>query len=282
MENEIIIYQPNNLSIRFNVILEDESVWLTQRQIVELFNSSKANISEHISNVFSTKELNENSTVRKFRTVQVEGNRKVNRDLLHYNLDVIISVGYRVNSKQGTQFRIWATKVLKNHLLKGYTVNKRINRIEDKVENLSEQISEMKLEIKTSLPPIQGVFFEGEIFDAYTLVCDIIRSAKINIILIDNYVDDSVLKIIAKKQPKVCCRILSKNINAILKQDVQKYKEQYGNIEIQKFNKSHDRFLIIDNHTVYHIGASLKDLGKKWFAFTKIDKNAVRSLLEMI
>lgn len=272
MKNEIIIYQPDDLT-KVEVKIEDENVWLTQSQIVILFDSSKANISEHIKHIFQSGELKENSVVRNFRTTASDG-KKYN--IMHYSLDVIISVGYRVNSKQGTQFRIWATKILKEHLLKGYTVNKRINRVEDKVDVLSGKIDEINLQLNTNLPPKQGVFFDGQIFDAYTLMADIVRSAKKQIVLIDNYVDDSVLTLFAKKNKNVSCTILTKNISKQLKQDVEKFKQQYGKLKLHKFDKAHDRFLIIDNKDVYHVGASLKDLGKKWFAFTKLDKNSVK------
>ncbi len=198
MKNEIIIYQANDLSEKLEVIIEENTIWLTQSQIVTLFNSSKANISEHIKHIFQTNELEENSTVRKIRTVRKEGNRTVQRELTHYNLDMIISIGYRVNSVRGTQFRIWANKVLKDYLLKGYALNNRMNRIEDSVYNLNKKVNEIDLQLKTSLPPNQGIFFNGQVFDAYAFVSDLIRSAKKSIILIDNYVDDTVLTLFSK------------------------------------------------------------------------------------
>ena len=160
MKNEIVIYQPDEISARIDVRIEDETVWLTQAQIVKLFDSSKANISEHIKNIFQTGELDENSTVRKIRTVRKEGNRTVTRELIHYNLDMIISIGYRVNSIRGTQFRIWANKVLKDYLLKGYAINNRMNRIEDNVEQLTKKVNGIDLQLKTNLPPNQGVFYD--------------------------------------------------------------------------------------------------------------------------
>ena len=187
MKNEIIIYQPDKFSNHINVRVEADTIWLTQIQIVNLFESSKANISEHIKNIYKTGELNKEATVRKFRTVQKEGGRNVTRELTHYNLDMIISIGYRVNSIRGTQFRIWANKILKDYLLKGYALNNRMNRIED---------------------------------------------------------------------------------------NVQKHNEQYPKIEIRKLTTAHDRFMIIDKKTVYHFGASLKDAGKKWFVFSKLEMDA--------
>ncbi len=275
MKNEIAIYQSNELEIRLDVKLEDETLWLTQAQIVSLFDSSKANISEHIKHIFETGELNQQGTVRKFRTVQKEGSRDVNRTLTHYSLDVIISVGYRVNSIRGTHFRIWANKVLKDYLLKGYALNERMNRVENNLQSLSKKVNEMDVQIHTSLPPVQGVFFDGQVFDALTFVSDLVRNAKKQIVLIDNYIDDTVLRLLAKKQEQVQCVILTKNISRQLEDDIRKFEKQYGKLIIKAFDKAHDRFLIIDNTEVYHIGASLKDLGKKWFAFSKMDAASV-------
>lgn len=199
-----------------------------------------------------------------------------------YNLDVIISVGYRVKSKQGTQFRIWATSVLRDYLLKGYALNQRINRIENHVENLSEKVNAISLEIQSGGIPNQGVFFDGQVFDAYELASKIIRAAQKNIVLIDNYINESTLTQLAKKNKQVKVFLLSKTINKQLALDIKKANEQYGNFEIKAFNKSHDRFLIIDESEVYHLGASLKDLGKKWFAFSKLDKNSVSTILRSI
>jgi hypothetical protein len=195
-----------------------------------------------------------------------------------YNLNVIISVGYRVKSKQGTQFRIWATQVLKDHLLKGYSVNQRMNRLENKFDKLNEKVDRIDLEIHTSLPPKQGIFYDGQVFDAYVFVADLIKTARKSIILIDNYVDESVLQLFTKRNKNVTVSIYTKNISKTLKQDLEKHNAQYPKIEMEKFDKAHDRFLIIDETTVYHFGASLKDLGKKWFAFSKMEMDA----LEMI
>lgn len=171
--NEIVIYQNKSLASNIEAIVDNDTLWLTQNQIVSLFESSKANISEHIRNIYQSNELSKKATVRKFRTVQIEGSRNVTRNRLHYSLDVIISVGYRVNSIRGTQFRIWANNILKDYLLKGYSLNKRMNRIEDKVESLSDKIQQIDLQINSSELPVQGIFFDGQIFDAYALVSDI-------------------------------------------------------------------------------------------------------------
>ncbi len=280
-KNEIILYQPDDLSTKLEVIVEDDTIWLTQVQIVTLFDSSKANISEHIKHIFKTNELEENSTVRKIRTVRNEGNRTVSRNLTHYNLDMIISIGYRVNSIRGTQFRIWANKVLKDYLLKGYSLNQRMNRIENSVENLIVKVNSIDLQINSDLLPVQGIFFDGQVFDAYSFVSDLIRTAKKSLILIDNYIDDSVLTHFAKRNDNVSFYIFTKNISKQLKLDIEKYNQQYKPIKIEKFTKAHDRFLIIDETTLYHFGASLKDLGKKWFAFSKMDINAMEMITNL-
>jgi len=278
MKNEIIIYQSNDLSEKLEVIFEEDTIWLTQSQIVTLFDSSKANISEHIKHIFQTNELDKNPTVRKIRTVRKEGSRSVTRELTHYNLDMIISIGYRVNSYRGTQFRIWANKILKDYLLKGYALNNRMNRIEDNVFNLTQKVNEIDLQLKTNLPPKQDVFFNGQIFDAYSFVSDIIRSAKKSIILIDNYIDDTVLTHFTKRKKSVKLTLVTKNISKQFGLDVRKYKEQYPNVELKEFKDTHDRFLIIDEKDVYHFGASLKDLGKKWFVFSLMDISSVKVL----
>lgn len=282
MKNEIVLYRPNELAEHIEVRLEEETVWLSQAQLATLFNQTKQNISLHINNCFKEGELEKISTVKEYLTVQYEGLRQVKRKIEFYNLDVIISVGYRVKSKQGTQFRIWATRVLKDYLLKGYAINNRINRIEDNIESINKKISQIDLQLNTQLIPNQGVFFEGQVFDAYELTSKIIRSARSSIVLIDNYINEDTISLLSKKDKKVKASLLTKNISKAIALDVKKANEQYGNFEIQNFEKSHDRFLIIDNTTVYHLGASLKDLGKKWFAFTKMNTESVESILNAI
>ena len=271
MKDEIIIYQADEASTRLEVRIDSETLWLTQNQIVELFDSSKANISEHIKNIFLTKELDEKATVRKFRTVQNEGGRSVSRTLLHYNLDMIISIGYRVNSLRGTQFRIWSNKILKEYLLKGHVVSHRLERLESDMHDVKNKLGEIDLQIKTSLPKKEGIYFDGETFDAYVFATDIIKRANDSIILIDNYIDESVLLMLSKRQKGVEATIYTSSLTKEAKLDLKKYSSQYPDIQIKLFTKSHDRFLIIDRKTIYHIGASLKDLGKKWFAFSIIN-----------
>jgi hypothetical protein len=282
MNNEIILYRPNELAEHIEVRLEDETVWLNRQQLTILFGRDVKTIGKHINNVFEDGELQKSSTVANFATVQNEGGRTIERQIEYYNLDVIISVGYRVKSKQGTQFRIWATNVLRDFLLKGYALNQRMNRIENNMDHLIKKVDAISLHISSHLIPNQGVFFEGQVFDAYELASRIIRSAKSHIILIDNYIDESTITHLTKKTKEVTVLLLTKTISNQLTLDVKKANEQYGHIEIKSFDKSHDRFLIIDNTEVYHLGASLKDLGKKWFAFSKMDKSSVASILRHV
>lgn len=282
MKNEIILYRPNELSEHIEVMLENETVWLNRQQMALLFGRDVKTLGKHINNVFSEGELNAIATVAKFATVQNEGGRRVERQVEYYNLDVIISVGYRVKSKQGTQFRIWATNVLRDYLLKGYAINQRMNRIENNVEDLSQKVNEISLQLKTQEIPTQGVFFDGQIFDAYELASRIIRSAKKSIVLIDNYIDENTLMHLSKKEKGVQVLLLTKSISKQLQLDLKKANEQYGNFKAKTFTQSHDRFLIIDNKEVYHLGASLKDLGKKWFAFSKLEAKSVNGIMNAI
>ncbi len=281
---EIVIYKEiDNADFQIEVRVEDDTIWLTQTQIVSLFDSSKANVSEHIKHIFLSKELEPDATVRKFRTVQLEGNRKVQRNIDHYNLDMIISIGYRVNSIRGTQFRIWANKVLKEYLLKGHAINHRLEKVENDVFHIKEKVNSIEFQINANLPPNEGVFFNGQVFDAWQFVSKLIKAAHKNIILIDNYIDESVLMLLSKRNPGVKAIIYTSKITKQLEADMVKHNLQYPAIKVATFTHSHDRFLIIDEKTVYHIGASLKDLGKKWFAFSKINldpKDLLRRLEE--
>lgn len=269
-QGEIILYQPDE-AIKLEVRMEDETVWLTQAQIVELFQSSKANISEHIKNIYEQEELEESSTVRDFRTVRQEGKRQVVRNLTYYNLDAIISIGFRVNSKRGIQFRQWANKVLKEYLLKGYSINRRLSELEKTVALHSEKIDFF---VRTSLPPVEGIFYDGQIFDAYKFATDLIRTAKKSLVLIDNYVDESVLLMLSKRNPDVSTTVYTQRITPQLQLDLDKHNDQYPPINMRTYRNGHDRFLIIDDREVYHIGASLKDLGKKMFAFSRLSMPA--------
>lgn len=268
MKNEIIIYQNEDSSTKIEVRLEDETVWLTQTQMVELFQSSKQNVSLHINNIFRENELFEDSVVKESLTTALDGKKYRTK---YYNLDVIISVGYRIKSQRGTQFRQWANQVLKDYLLKGYAINQRFDRMENEMFEMKKELSDIKLQLNTSLPHNYGIFYEGQVFDAYVLVCDIIKTAQKSIILIDNYIDESVLTLLTKRQKSVSATIFTKSISKQLNLDINKHNQQYPAIKVKVFTKSHDRFLIIDNEIVYHIGASIKDLGKNWVAFSKMN-----------
>ncbi len=267
--NEIILYQPDD-TVKLEVRVDEETVWLTQQQMAELFETTPQNITMHIRNLYNEGELDMNPTCKDFLQVRTEGNRTVKRIQKIYNLDVIISVGYRVKSLRGTQFRQWANRVLKEYLLKGYSINQRFERLEQRVAETENKIDFF---VRTSLPPVEGIFYNGQIFDAYKFVSELIRSANRRIVLIDNYVDDTVLQMLNKRQTNVTAKIYTKTISANLQLDLQRHNAQYEPIEIQEFADSHDRFLIIDNDA-YHIGASIKDLGKKWFAFCKMETDA--------
>ena len=259
-KSEIILYQPDN-EVRLEVRLEDETVWLTQTQISELFQRDRTVITKHIANIFKEKELEEKTNVHFLHFAKSDKPVKI------YSLDIIISVGYRVKSQRGTQFRQWANKVLKEYLLKGYAVNQRLSDLENTVAEHSKKIDFF---VRTSLPPVEGIFYDGQIFDAYAFATNLIRSAKKSIVLIDNYVDESVLLMLSKRGEAVSADIYTQSIGRQLQLDLERHNSQYPPIGVHTCRRSHDRFLIVDNSDVYHIGASLKDLGKKMFAFSKM------------
>ena len=261
---EIVVYQPDEVT-RLEVRLEYETVWLNRSQLALLFGRDVKTIGKHVNNALK-EELKSFQTIAKFATVQKEGGRLVEREIEYYNLDMVISVGYRVKSDQGILFRRWATTVLKEYMIKGYTVNQRLNKIEEK---LNEHDKKIDFFIRTSLPPVEGVFYDGQIFDAYVFATDLIRSAKISIILIDNYIDESVLLMLSKRQEGVAAEIRTGRLTETLKQDLVRHNAQYPPITLTETHNIHDRFLIVDD-VVYHIGASLKDLGKKLFAFSRM------------
>lgn len=260
-KGEIIIYHPEN-TLELEVRLENDTVWLTQAQMVELFQRDRTVITKHINNVFKEAEVDKESNVHFLHIANSD------KPVMLYSLDVIISVGYRVKSSRGTLFRQWAIKVLKDHLLRGYSINQRFERIESKLVEYDEKFDFF---IKTSLPPIEGIFFDGQLFDAYKFAADLIKSARKSIILIDNYVDESVLMLLTKRGNGVNATIYTPQLSKQLMLDLQRHNTQYPPITIKQFKQSHDRFLLIDDKHIYHIGASLKDLGKKWFAFSKLN-----------
>lgn len=272
-KDEVIIFSYSNQpQLKIEVRIEDETVWLTQAKIAELFGVKRPAITKHLKNIFMSGELDEDSTCSILEHMGADGNQKYKTK--YYNLDVILSVGYRVNSINATQFRIWANKILKEYLLKGHVVNHRLGRIEEEVYQIKGRMNEIEFKVQTNLPPTEGIFFEGQIFDAWQFVSQLIKEAANSIILIDNYIDESVLMLLSKRSPGANATIFTGNISKQLETDLKKHNKQYRPIEIKPFTKAHDRFLIIDHTTVYHIGASLKDLGKKWFAFSKINLNA--------
>lgn len=277
MKDEIIIYQADEIPTRLEVRIENETVWLNIEQISLLFGRDRTVVNRHINNIFKEGELIKKEVSAFFAHTTQHGAIKEKTQTIkleYFNLDVIISVGYRVKSKQGTQFRIWANKVLKDYLLKGYAVSQRFERIENEVHYLKSKIDEIDFQLHTNLPTQEGIFFDGQIFDAYAFVADVFRKAQKSIIIIDNYIDESVLLMSAKREKGVKVEIYTASLTKETKLDLKKYRSQYPDIQINEFNKSHDRFIIIDKKIVYHLGASLKDLGKKWFAFSILNFEA--------
>lgn len=273
-QGEIILYQPDE-AVKLDVRLEGETVWLTQAQIAELFGTRRQAITKHLKNIFDSEELNEESVCSILELTAADGK---NYKTKFYNLDAILSVGYRVNSKNATLFRRWANSVLKDYLLKGYSINQRLNEIEQRMDNRCFQIEKTITEhgkkidffVRTSLPPVEGIFFDGQIFDAYKFASELIKSARKSLLLIDNYVDESVLLMLSKRQSGVTATVYTQRITPQLQLDLDRFNSQYPPVDVRTCKLSHDRFLIIDDTEVYHIGASLKDLGKKWFAFSKM------------
>ena len=280
MKDEIVLYRPNE-QFQLEVQLKDETVWLTQQQIADLFGVKQPAVSKHLSNIFREGELDKNSVHSILEYTAADG--KV-YSTQFYNLDAILSVGYRVNSKNATLFRRWANQVLKDYMLRGYAVNHRLQNIEDQLASQQKQLAQHQEQIdffvRTSLPPVEGIFYDGQIFDAYTFINDRIREAKKRIVLIDNYVDDSVLTMLDKRHENVEAIVYTKNISRQLSLDFEKHNAQYSPIEVKQFDRAHDRFLCIDD-TVYLIGASLKDLGKKWFGFVKLEQPTDELLSKM-
>jgi hypothetical protein len=287
MRDELVLYRMDELTTHVEVRVDEkrETIWLTQQQIADLFGTKRPSITKHLSAIFYAGELDEEvvSSILEHTTLHGALPQKTPKTRVkYYSLDAVLAVGYRVNSGRATQFRIWATRVLKDYLLKGYVLNNRMNRMEDRMEAIGTKVNQLELQLNTQLIPTQGVFFEGQVFDAYVLVSKIICSAKKSIVLIDNYVDESVLVHLSKRQDKVSIILLTKTISKQLELDVQKANAQYPPIQVKLFTQSHDRFLILDQTEIYHLGASLKDLGKKWFAFSKLDQRTVPSMLASI
>ena len=285
-KGEVVLYQPND-TIRLEVRLEQETVWLTQDQISILFGKDRSVITKHINNIFLQGELDQESNVHFLHIPNSD------KPVKYYNLDIILSVGYRVHSPQGVLFRRWSSSVLKQHLLQGYSINHQLVQIEDRIDRRLEaqhdeiqhikeiqekQQSQIDFFVRTSLPPVEGVFFDGQMWDAYELLSQLIKSAQKRIVLIDNYIDDSVLTLLDKRAPGVSAEIYTMQISKQLSLDIAKHDSQYAPIPVMVLKKAHDRFLIIDED-VYHVGASIKDLGKKWTAIMKMESIDYSSLL---
>lgn len=263
----------------------EETVWLTQQQMAELFATDRTSIAKHILNIYETDELEKDPTCAKIAQVRQEGNRKVKRNIVYYNLDVIISVGYRVNSKRGTKFRQWANKILKEYLLKGYVVDTRIRVLESQVTEQGIQIRDLQNKVaffvRSSLPPVEGIFYDGQIFDAYAQIVSMIKQAKRSIVLVDNYVDETTLTMLSKRGANVSATIYTKQTAQQFQLDVQRHNQQYPPITIHACQRNHDRFLIIDD-VVYLFGASLKDAGKKLFAYIQMQETSAADVLNWI
>ena len=286
-ENQIVVYQPNE-TVRLDVRLEDETVWLTQEQMSMLFGRDQSVIARHINHIFSEGELDKNSVYAKNAYTANDGKTY---QVAFYNLDVVISLGYRVKSVQGTRFRQWATSVLKEYLLRGYSVNARMNQLEDKMDRrlcrAESDIADLKEKVdffvQTREPPLQGVFYEGQLWDACSLVEKLIGRAKKTILLIDSWVGPGTLDMLAKKRKGVVVEVVtSPRGNKLAASDIAKFTAQYGGLSVKTSLAFHDRFLIIDGKVLYLIGASLKDLGKKCFGFTTLDKSNIPDILAKI
>ena len=281
---EIVLYNPDD-TIRLEVRMNDETVWLNRNQIAVLFGRDVKTIGKHINNALR-EELDGLSVVANFATTASDGKTY---QVEYYNLDMILSIGYRVKSRQGIQFRQWANRILKEYLLKGYNINNYLASIEYRIDNTlqehSRQISELQKQVnffvKTSLPPVEGIFFDGQIFDAYEIVCRLIKSATRRIVLIDNYVDETTLKMLAKRTDGVTATIYTQSIGEQLQLDIDRHNAQYPQIVVKRLKKSHDRFLILDDE-LYSIGASLKDMGKKWFAILKMQETKAEEILTRV
>lgn len=272
-ENEIILYQPDS-TLSLDVRVENDTVWLNRNQIATLFDRDVKTIGKHINNALK-EELDGLSVIAKFATTASDGKTY---QVEYYNIEMITSIGYRVKSKRGVQFRVWANKILKDYLLRGYSVNQRLLHMESRIDHrLSEhdnQIKELSGKVdfflRTSLPPKEGVLFDGQIFDAYLFVCDLVKRAKKRIVLIDNYIDETVLTLLDKRHAGVIATIYTKRISRQLQLDMERHNDQYTPIDVRTASNIHDRFMVIDD-TLYHIGASIKDLGLKLFAFSKME-----------
>ena len=276
-KGEVVIYQPDDIT-KLEVLVNEDTVWLNRHQLSALFGRDIKTIGKNINNALH-EELSDMSVVANFATTATDGKTYV---VEFYNLDMILSIGYRVKSKRGIQFRRWANSILKQYLLSGCAINNRLVSIEGQLREHRELIDnhEKKIDffVRTSMPPVEGIFFDGQIYDAHSFVSNLIRKAKQRIILIDNYVDDTVLTLLDKRSNGVEAAIYTCRISKQLQLDIDRHNSQYPPVQFKTFSKSHDRFIIIDDK-VYLIGASIKDLGKKWFGFTLMEHTTAAELL---
>ena len=281
-KGEIVMYQPDE-TIRLEVRMGEETVWLTQQQMADLFNKDRTVIGRHIRNIYKEEELEKDITRAKFAHMGKDGDQPY--EYTAYNLDVIISVGYRVKSKRGTKFRQWANKVLKEYLLKGYIIDTRIKTLEQQVSEQGKQILDLQSKVdffvRSSLPPVEGIFYDGQIFDAYVQIANLIKQAKQSIVLVDNYIDETTLTILSKRNANVSATIYTRQLNHQQQLDIQRHNQQYQPITINTCQHNHDRFLIIDD-VVYLFGASLKDAGKKLFAYIRMQETPASEIIGMI
>ena len=276
-KGEIVMYQPDE-TIRLEVRMDGETVWLNQAQMAELFGTKRQAITKHLQNIYDCAELKRDTTSSILELVRKEGIRTVKRKIEYYNLDAIISVGFRVNTKKGIEFRIWANQVLKDYLLKGYVVNQRISTLEHQVADLTDKVDFF---VRSSLPPVEGIFYDGQIFDAYAHIISLIKQAKHSIVLIDNYIDENTLIMLSKRNASVSATIYTRQLSQQQQLDLQRHNQQYPPITVNVCQHNHDRFLIIDD-AVYIFGASLKDAGKKLFAYIRMQETSATELLSNI
>ncbi len=276
-KGEIVMYQPDE-TIRLEVRMDGETVWLSQAQMAELFGTKRQAITKHLQNIYDCAELKRDTTSSILELVRKEGIRTVKRKIEYYNLDAIISVGFRVNTKKGIEFRIWANQVLKDYLLKGYVVNQRISTLEHQVADLTDKVDFF---VRSSLPPVEGIFYDGQIFDAYAHIISLIKQAKHSIVLIDNYIDENTLIMLSKRNASVSATIYTRQLSQQQQLDLQRHNQQYPPITVNVCQHNHDRFLIIDD-AVYIFGASLKDAGKKLFAYIRMQETSATELLSII
>ena len=281
-KGEIVMYQPDE-TIRLEVRMEGDTVWLNQAQMAELFGTKRPAITKHLNNIYKCKELLEESTCSILEHMGNDGKQIYSTK--YYNLDAIISVGFRVNTKRGIEFRQWANRILKEYLLRGYVINSRIVALEEHVAKQDSQIEDLKDKVnffvRSSLPPVEGIFYDGQIFDAYAQIISLIKQAKRSIILIDNYISTDTLTMLSNRSASVSATIYTRQLSPQQQLDLQRHNQQYPPVAVNFCQRNHDRFLIIDD-AVYIFGASLKDAGKKLFAYIRMQETSATELLSNI